>query len=131
MFWPRRGCSRTVPRCYDFAERSHGPGDEDARELVVVRHGQYVFNEVVDQYLKRIEFAEDDDAELIRLPGYREATVVVDPRRGFGQPIFGDGGARVEDALGMFWAGESLADVAVEYGVPEPQLEGALRVATR
>ena len=116
---------------YDFAERSHGPGDEDARELVVVRHGQYVFNEVVDQYLKRIEFAEDDYAELIRLPGYREATVVVDPRRGFGQPIFGDGGARVEDALGMFWAGESLADVAVEYGVPEPQLEDALRVATR
>ena len=31
----------------------------------------------------------------------------------------------------MFWAGEALADVAVEYGVPEPQLEDALRVATR
>jgi len=116
---------------YDFAERSDDPDAEDVRQLVVVRHGQYVFNEVIDQYLQRIEFADDDYAKLIRLPGYQAATVVVDPRRGFGQPIFGDGGARVEDALGMFWAGESLADVAVEYGVPEPQLEDALRVATR
>lgn len=117
---------------YDFAERSDDPDAGNVRQLVVVRHGQYVFNEVVDQYLQRIEFADDDYAELIRLPGYREATVVVvDPTRGFGQPIFGDGGARVEDALSLFWAGESLADVAVEYGVPEPQLEDALRVATR
>ncbi len=116
---------------YDFAERSDDADAEDVRQLVVVRHGQYVFNEVVDQYLKRIEFADDDYAELIRLPGYQAATVVVDPTRGFGQPIFGDGGARVEDALSMFWAGEALADVAVEYGVPEPQLEDALRVATR
>jgi hypothetical protein len=56
------------------------------RQMVVVRHGQYVFNEVVDQYLQRIEFTDDGYAELIRLPGYREATVVVDPPRGFGQP---------------------------------------------
>ena len=82
--------------------------------MVVVRHGQYVFNEVIDQYLQRIEFADDDYAKLIRLPGYQAATVVVDPRRGFGQPIFGDGGSRVEDALSMFWAVDSLADVAIE-----------------
>lgn len=116
---------------YDFAERSDDSGAEDVRELVVVRHGQLVFNEVVDQYLRRIEFADDGYARLIRLPGYQAATVVVDPTRGFGQPIFGSGGARVEDALSMFWAGESLADVAIEYGVPESQLEDALRVATR
>ena len=101
------------------------------RQLVVFRHGQLVFNEVVDQYLRRIEFADDGYARLIRLPGYEAATVVVDPTRGFGQPIFGSGGARVEDALSMFWAGESLAEMAIEYGVPESQLEDALRVATR
>ena len=73
----------------------------------------------------------DGYAELIRLPGYETADVRVDPTRGFGQPIFAVGGARVEDALSMFWAGESLADVASEFGVPELQLEDALRVATR
>jgi uncharacterized protein (DUF433 family) len=116
---------------YDFAERSSDSDAEEVRQLVVVRHGQLVFNEVVDQYLRRIEFAEDGYARLIRLPGYQAATVVVDPTRGFGQPIFGSGGARVEDALSMFWAGDSLADVAIEYGVPESQIEDALRVATR
>jgi uncharacterized protein (DUF433 family) len=55
----------------------------------------------------------------------------VSPNRGFGQPVFERGGARVEDALGMFWAGESLATVAEEYGIPEDQLEDALRVASR
>ena len=116
---------------YDFAERSSDPEAEGARQLVVVRNGQHVFNEVVDQYLRRVEFGSDGYARLIRLPGYQAAEVLVDPARGFGQPIFGSGGARVEDALSLFWAGESLADVSVEYGVPEAQLEDALRVATR
>ena len=115
---------------YDFAERS-SDSDADVRQLVVVRDGQHVFNQVVDQYLRRVQFADDGYAQLIHLPGYQAARVFVDPTRGFGQPIFGHGGARVEDALSMFWAGESIADVAIEYGVPEAQLEDALRVATR
>jgi uncharacterized protein (DUF433 family) len=116
---------------YDFAERSGDPEADDVRQLVVVRNGQHVFSEVVDRYLRRVDFADDGYAQLIQLPGYQAATVVVDPTRGFGQPIFSNGGARVEDALGMFWAGESLADVSIEYGVPEAQIEDAQRVATR
>ena len=38
--------------------------------------------------------------------------VVADIRRGFGQPTFKHGGARVEDVLGLFYAGESAATVA-------------------
>jgi uncharacterized protein (DUF433 family) len=117
---------------YDFAERTTEPAAaESVRRLVVARTGQHVFNEVVAKYLRRIEFASDGYAQVIDLPGYTEAEVVVDPRRGFGQPTFRRGGAKVEDALGMFLAGESLATVAAEYGVPESQLEDALRVATR
>jgi uncharacterized protein (DUF433 family) len=112
-----------------------GQDDSDEREavmrLVVVRKGQYVFTEIIQQYLRRIDFATDGYAGLIRLPSYEHAQVVVNPRRGFGQPVFERGGARVEDALGMFWAGETLATVAEEYGVPEVQLEDALRVASR
>lgn len=114
-------------RYTDFAERSDDPGRRCAQ--LVVRHGQLVFNEVVDQYLRRIEFADDGYAELVpfaRLPGGD-----LDPARGFGQSIFGRGGARVEDALSMFWAGEFLADVAIDYRVPESQFEDPLRVATR
>ena len=117
---------------YDFAEQSgDSPEAASPRQLVVVRHGQHVFNEVIDQYLHRVDFASDGYAQVIQLPGYGVAEVVADPRRGFGQPTFKRGGAKVEDALGMFWAGESLADVAAEYGVPESELEDALRVASR
>jgi len=96
-----------------------------------VRQGQHVFNEVAGQYLNRVEFAPDGYAQLIQLPGYGDAEVVADPRRGFGQPTFKRGDAKGEDALGMFGAGVSLADVAAEYGVPESQLEDALPVASR
>jgi uncharacterized protein (DUF433 family) len=100
------------------------------RELVVVRSGQRVFTEAVAEYLKLMTFGEYDYAQLIRLPGYRIAEVVVDPTRGFGQPIFARGGARIEDALSMFRAGETLENVAEEYRVPAEQLEDAVRVAT-
>lgn len=117
---------------YDFGRHTR---DEDGasalRQLVVVRHGQRVFTEVVDQYLQQIEFAADDFAQLVRLPRYGSAKVVADPRRGFGHPTFERGGARVEDVLGLFWAGESLATVSTEYGVPEEELEDAVRAVSR
>lgn len=117
---------------YDFGQHSQDADDASAlKQLVVVRNNQHVFTEVVERYLKRIEFAPDDFAQFVRLPGYGSASVVADPRRGFGQPTFERGGARVEDVLGLFWAGESLATVSAEYGVPEEQLEDALRVASR
>jgi uncharacterized protein (DUF433 family) len=114
---------------YDFGEDELEA--EAVMRLVVVRNGQHMFTEVVEQYLKRIEFAADGYASVIRLPSYDHAEVIVNPQRGFGQPTFARGGARLEDVLGMFWAGESLATVAAEYGVPEVQLEDALRVASR
>ena len=104
---------------------------EDVMRLVVVRNGQHVFNEIVQRYLRRIEFAADGFAGVLQLPSYQHARVVVDPHRGFGQPTFVAGGARVEDALSLFWSGESLGTVSAEFGVPESELEDALRVASR
>lgn len=116
---------------YDFAEQAGDtPEAHSARQLVTVRNNQRVFNEVVDGYLHRVDFAEDNYAQAIRLPCYKEAKVIADPRRNFGQPTFMRGGARVEDALGLFRAGEPLAKVSKEFGVPVEQLEDALRVAT-
>lgn len=117
---------------YDFAEQAGDTAEaHSARQLVVVRNNQRAFNEIMNRYLKRIAFADDDYAQSIRLPRYGQAEVIADPRRGFGQPTFVRGGAKVEDALGLFRAGEPLGTVSREFGVPVEQLEDALRVATR
>ncbi len=117
---------------FDYAEKT-GDGDVSSalRDLVVVRSNQRVFNEVVELYLRRLDFGDDGYARLIRLPAYEVAEVIADPARGFGQPIFARGGARIEDALAMFRAGEPLDIVAAEYNVPREQLEDAVRIATR
>lgn len=113
---------------FDYA--SHAD-DESARELVVVRHGQRVFSEVIDSYLRRVTFATDGWAQRIRLPQYHRAEVIADPRFGFGQPSFVHGRAKVADVLERFWAGEDLSGLADEFGVPLIELEDAVRVASR
>ncbi len=43
--------------------------------------------------------------------------MVLDPKRGYGQPVFGNSGIRVADAIGPLQAGESFEAVAEDYGV--------------
>jgi uncharacterized protein (DUF433 family) len=117
---------------YDYG--AHHPGSDEGRlirNLVVVRNGQRVFVEVIEDYLSRIEYAADEYAALIRVPAYEHAQVVADPTRAFGAPIFERGGVRVDDVLERFWAGEPLDELSAEFGVPADQLEDVLRVASR
>lgn len=117
---------------YDYAKHA---GDtqagEYARELVVVRNNQRVFTEVVDLYLRRIEFATDGYAQLIRLPQYRVADVTVDPDHQFGRPRFTHGGSAVDNVIDLFRAGEPVDAVAEEFGLSRDEVEDAIRVATR
>lgn len=116
---------------YDYAESSGGTAEGDsARQLVVVRNDQQVFQDVVEAYLRRIDFAADGWARVIHLPQYRTADVLVDPERSFGIPIFARGAARVEVVLSRFKAGESVDDLSKEFGVPATELFDALRVHT-
>lgn len=115
----------------------YGKGSSDVdvsravRELVVVRSGQRVFSEVIDAYLRRIEYGADGYASLIHVPTYERAAVVVDPTRAFGAPIFERGAARLDDVLQRFWSGDSIEELSQEFGVPADHLEDAVRVASR
>jgi uncharacterized protein (DUF433 family) len=60
------------------------------------------------------------------LPQYGEADVVLDPHRGFGQPVFSRSGVRVSDVLGPSQAGATFQEVAEDYGVTESELVDAL-----
>jgi uncharacterized protein (DUF433 family) len=88
-----------------------------------------VFKDIVQHYLRQISFDTDKYASMIRLPQYGEAKVVLDPHRGYGQPVFDVSGARVADALGPLRAGETFKAVARDYGVSDRSL-GDLQVPT-
>jgi uncharacterized protein (DUF433 family) len=114
-----------------FADRGAEHEAAPARALLVLRQGEPVFADVVEEYLGRIEYGPDGYAQVLRLPAYERSEVLADPRRSFGQPIFARGGARVSDVLERFWAGEDLGTVSAEFGVPVTELEDVLRVASR
>ncbi len=117
---------------YDYAEQNQAEGEGiDTKTLIVIRNGQRVFSEVIEQYLQLIRYGSDGYASVIKVPAYRDAEVVADPGRSFGSPVFERGGARVSDVLERFWAGEPLRELSEEFGVPPQQLEDVVRVTSR
>jgi uncharacterized protein (DUF433 family) len=111
---------------FDYAKSS-----DDSALLTVVRTGQEHFEEVIRAYLKRITYGTDGWAEQLRLPAYQAAEVVVDPRSAFGQPVVVHGGARVEDLVDRFQAGDGFAEIARDFGVPAREVEDVIRIALR
>lgn len=113
---------------YDYAL-----DDEDSglRELFVVRTGQRQFSELVTEYLTRIAYGGDGFAESLELPTFGRAHVVVDPHRAFGQPFLARGGARVEDILDRFYAGEPITLLAADFDASAEEVEEVIRGATR
>ncbi|KWW98084.1 hypothetical protein TH66_22620 [Carbonactinospora thermoautotrophica] len=89
-----------------------------ARDLIVLRNGQYVFRQAVEQYLRRIEYAEDEFARRVHLPEYEVADVIADPLINFGQPFFQATGTPIEAVLSRHRAGEPIEDLAEDYGLP-------------
>ncbi len=117
---------------FEYGER-HAADERGrlVRNLLAVRHGQWEFIEVVEVYLRCIQYGADGFASVIRVPAYKRAEVVADPTRACGAPIFERGGARVDDVVERFRAGEPLVELSAEFGVPADQIEDALRVASR
>jgi uncharacterized protein (DUF433 family) len=116
---------------YDYSKGNSTSSLDEIQDLVRIRGQQRVFVPVVKDYLKRIEYSSDGYAKLIRLPGYREAEIVADPARAFGQPIFSHGAATVRDVLERFWAGDDIEAVSAEFGVPASEIEDVLRATSR
>lgn len=106
------------------------------RLLDVSAKGQAVLREVLEESLERIDWEGDFAARLY--PWVREGdlkrqpkTIVVDPRRGFGQPVIAGTGIEARIVAGRYRAGESIVVLAKDYGVEFEQIEDAIRCETR
>lgn len=97
-----------------------------ARDLIVLKNGQYVFRQVIEQYLKQITY-DDTYARSLLLPGYEVAEIAADPEINFGMPYFTRTGTPVFAVTGLLKAGEAIQDVADDYDIPVDQVTEVAR----
>jgi uncharacterized protein (DUF433 family) len=86
---------------------------------------------VVEAYLHRVE--RDERGIVARLYPFSRPTldapriVVIDPWRGFGRPILRESGIATVSVAERFQAGESVEDLAADYGCSNAEISEALR----
>lgn len=96
------------------------------------REGQLAVRELLVAHLRRIEH--DTDGLALRLFPFSRGEsldvpriVVVDARVAFGRPVIDGTGVRTEVVANRLKAGESISDLAVDYGVGVGAIEEAIR----
>ncbi|WP_159029816.1 DUF433 domain-containing protein [Streptomyces marincola] len=109
---------------YEIGDDLDAEDKRETRKLIVLKDGQYVFREVIESYLTRIAYHEAGNqyARKIDLPGYEVAQISVLPGVNFGRPFFTRTGTPLYVVADDLRAGESVADVADDYGLPENQV---------
>jgi uncharacterized protein (DUF433 family) len=104
-------------------EEISGAPDGIAYEEVV--QGQRVFRQVIQPFLRELEFAEDD--QLVRWwPLGTDRAVVLDPRRQFGQPIAARSGVATEILEAAAKAGQTVEEIADWYEIDEQAVRDAI-----
>jgi len=92
-----------------------------ARDLIVLRDGQYVFRQVIEQYLQRITY-DAEYAQRLELPRYEVARIATDPEVNFGKPYFAHSGTPLSVVRDMLRSGETVGDVAADFAIPVDEL---------
>lgn len=140
---------RAVRQALDYAERAlgiehllrsdallAGAGElflEHYGQLISLsRSGQLAMRRILEAYLRRVE--RDDRHIPIRLYPFVRATeedgaarsVVIDPRVSFGRPTVAGSGVTTAALVQRIDAGESVAELAADYGIPEARIEDAV-----
>ncbi len=94
------------------------------RVLEEIRKQQIVFNEIVNPFLKQLEF--EDDILVRWWPLSREKQVVLDPTRNFGQPIVNKEGILTDILASAHIANQSYEIVADWYGTSIESVKDAV-----
>jgi uncharacterized protein (DUF433 family) len=110
--------------------------DHAERLLAVSAMGQATLRQVLDASLRRIEWEHDFPVRLYpwvraEADDSQPKTIVVDPKRGFGQPIIAGTGIEARIVAQRHRAGESIAELAEDYRVDLEHIEDAIRCETR
>lgn len=98
----------------------------------LTKEGQLAVRELLEAHLRRIEH--DARGLALRLFPFSRGEslqapriVVVDPRISFGRPVIDGTAVRTEVVARRLKAGESVVDLAADYGVEVKEIEEAIR----
>lgn len=110
--------------------------DHAGQLLDASAEGQATLRDLLDASLSRIDWENDFAVRLypwVRAEVNPEhpKTIVVDPRRGFGQPVIAGTGIEARLVAQRHRAGESVKALAKDYGVDLEHIEDAIRCETR
>lgn len=102
---------------------------EDERIYEDMLRGQMVMGETAQQFLRNVEYAD----ELARMywPLGREAGIVLDPKRNFGQPIIASSGVPTYPIYRTHMAGDSAEKIAYAYHVDVSAVHAAIEFEQR
>ncbi len=102
--------------------------DED--DLARVGDGQRPIRETIKDHLRYVTWPEGETfPSRLVLSQYEDATVVIDPRFGWGTPVEESTRTPVSALVSMWRAGESFDAVAEDYGLERDTVEKIIRVA--
>jgi len=107
--------------------------DHAGELLDVTSPEQALLREVLDASLERIEWGRVVAERLypwLRADLEGPKSIVIDPRRGFGQPIIAGTGIEARIVTERYRAGESVAELAQDYRLDSGQIEDAIRCET-
>ena len=100
--------------------------------IAVSQAGQLAFLEVLKAHLERIEWDEAGIAVRLfpftrRLEGEEPKSIVIDPRISFGRPVLFGTGIATAVIAERFKAGESVDELAEDYGRNRLEIQDAIR----
>lgn len=112
--------------------------DGDARLLRMTKSRQYTISEVLGQALSRIDWSErDTPVRLFPVPAYAGSPdtaprqVAIDPAIRFGRPMLLGAGVTTEVIADRFRAGDTIDELATDFGVGSAAIEEAIRFQQR
>jgi uncharacterized protein (DUF433 family) len=101
------------------------------RLVDVSAQGQIVMRQVVEAHLERLEWEDQLVARLYPFTRSRDADspklVIIDPRYSFGRPVLKDAGVATAVIAERYKAGDSISQLAQDYGCTPLEIEEGLR----
>lgn len=103
------------------------------RLMNITQSGQYAMRELIGEHLRLVRRdPQGVPVKLFLFPSRserrdRKPPIVIDPRVSFGQPVLAGTGIRTSVLAQRFDAGDTIPQLAEDYGRPSEQIEEALR----